>query len=274
MSNEYLNFSEISQQVKFEQLLNWLNISFTRNSKELKGEGFIINIEKNVYINPKNKEEKGSIINFLSHFKQVDLRSAASEIKKQFITNDPKKEEQKEIPNLELHYTDQLKTYNIDETIANNYEIGLVKQRSIMSGKIALKVYSPDGFVTGYIGYQPKDGQWFFPKGFKRPVWNLQNLTDNDFIFLVTNPFDALKIISMGYHHTACLLGNSMTDDQLAQLKSMECLQGVILIHSDPMNIVSRVARHMYIRYEIPPKPIREIDHSEFIQYFIHSPQS
>jgi len=267
---EYLNFNEISQSVQFMQLLNWLNIPYQKSEKELKGTGFIISIEKNLYKNPTNENERGSIINFLSNHKNIDLRSAAAEIKKQFLTTLPKIE--KVLPTLELHYTDQLMTYGITPEIAKTYEIGLVKQKSIMSGKIALKVYRPDNSVEGYIGYTPKDGTWYYPKGFKRSIWGLNHLFNENFIFLVANPFDALKIISLGYPHTACLLGNSMTDDQFIQLQSMPNLQSIALLHSEPLNIVDRVAKHLFIRYSIPPKPIREIDHTEFQQFFVHNP--
>lgn len=266
----YLDFNAISKQIPFEDLLCWLNIPYEKKDKELKGRGFVVNIEKNLYIDPNNKEHKGSVINFLAHHRQsYDLRAMALELKHQFLMSPPKFE--KKIPDLELHYTDQLMTYGITKEIAETYEIGLVKQKSIMAGKISLKVYNEDNSVAGYIGYNIKDG-WFFPKGFKRPVWNLNRLQDNDFLFLVANPFDALKIISMGYPHTACLLGNSMTDDQLNQLQSMPNLQSIALLHNDPMNIVSRVAKHLFIRYDTSPKPIRELDHTEFQQFFLHSP--
>lgn len=265
---EYLNFKEISQLVPFKNLLNWLNIPFKETDKELIGNGFIVTKEKNLYFSTKDKTQKGSVINFLTHHKEIDLRAAALEIKKQFLTDKPK--EEKKIPDLELHYTDQLLSYGITKEIAEQYEIGLVKQKSIMAGKISLKVYNPDNSVAGYIGYNIKDG-WFFPKSFHRPIWNLNRLFNEDFIFLVANPFDALKIISLGYPHTACLLGNSMTDDQLNQLQSMPNLQSIALLHSDPLNIVSRVAKHLFIRYDIPSKPIRETDHTEFQQFFTHS---
>jgi hypothetical protein len=264
----YLDFAAISKQISFEQLLNWLNIPFSKKGKELIGKNFVVNIEKNLYLNTSDTEQRGSIINYLSHHKEIDLRSAALEIKHQFLVDKPK--EEKKLPDLELHYTDQLLSYGINEDIAKTYEIGLVKQKSIMAGKISLKVYNPDNSVAGYIGYNIKDG-WFFPKGFKRPVWNLNRLFNEDFIFLVANPFDALKIISMGYPHTACLLGNSMTDDQLKQLQSMPNLQSIHLLHKDPMNIVGRVAKHLFIRYDIPPVSIRELDHTEF-QKFLTQP--
>lgn len=265
----YLDFNLISKSVKFSQLLDWLNIPFTDKGTELIGKNFVVNVEKNLYLNTSNKEERGSIINYLSHHKEIDLRAAALEIKHQFLMTPPK--EEKKIPDLELHYTEQLLSYGITKEIAEQYEIGLVKQKSIMAGKISLKVYNENNSVAGYIGYTVKDG-WFFPKGFKRPIWNLNRLFNEDFIFLVVNPFDALKIISLGYPHTACLLGNSMTDDQFIQLQSMPNLQSIALLHNEPMNIVSRVAKHLFIRYDIPTKPIRETDHTEFQQFFLHSP--
>ena len=263
---EFLDFKDISQKVSFENLLNWLNIPFNKNGKELKGDTFIVNIEKNVYINPKNKEERGSPINFLSHHRDCDLRSAASEIKKQFLTNKPK--EEKTLPELELHYSDQLMTYDITDELAKDYKIGLVKQRSIMAGKIALKVYNADDSLEGYIGYTAKEG-WYYPKGFKRPIWNLNRLKEAEFLFLTTNPFDALKIISLGFPHTTSLLGNSLTDEQFNQLNEHEFLQGIHLIHPDPMNIVTRIAKHMYIRYTIPPKSLRETSISDFHEIYL-----
>jgi hypothetical protein len=43
---EFLNFSEISKAVSFEDVLNWLNIPYQSKNKELRGEGFIVSIEK------------------------------------------------------------------------------------------------------------------------------------------------------------------------------------------------------------------------------------
>ena len=68
--NEFLNFKEISKQISFEEVLNWLNIPFQKKDKELRGEGFIINIEKNLFFCPDNDELKGSVINFVAHYKK------------------------------------------------------------------------------------------------------------------------------------------------------------------------------------------------------------
>lgn len=65
-----------------------------------------------------------------------------------------------------------------------------------------------------------------------------------------------------------------MTDEQLTELNSMPNLQCIHLLHTDPMNIVGRVAKHLFIRYSIPPKPIRETDHTEFIKFYLTGGQN
>src|SRR5690606_41829952 len=66
----------------------------------------------------------------------------------------------REIPELELHYPDILASYSITEEMAKEYEVGLVKQKSIMSGKITFRVRDGLGQPIGYVGYQEKDGSW------------------------------------------------------------------------------------------------------------------
>lgn len=60
---EFLNFAEISKAIQFGDVLDWLNIPYQKKNKELKGEGFIISLEKNLFFTPNNDSLKGSIIN-------------------------------------------------------------------------------------------------------------------------------------------------------------------------------------------------------------------
>ena len=80
--SEFLDFKEISQRIPFADVLDYLNISYTSKGKELRGEGFIIDTEKNLYFNPKG-DDKGSVINFLHAHKGGILRDCALELKKQ-----------------------------------------------------------------------------------------------------------------------------------------------------------------------------------------------
>ncbi len=176
--NEFLNFNEISKAISFEEVLNWLNIPFQRKNTELRGEGFIISIEKNLFFCPDNDELKGSVINFVAHYKKVDLRQAASMLKTQFLSKNKETKSKRDIPNLILEWHPYIEERGIKLEIANEYEIGLVKQRSVVAGRIAFKIYDHTGKHIGYIGYKVEDGSWFFPKGFKRPLYNAFRLKD------------------------------------------------------------------------------------------------
>jgi len=55
---EFLDFNKISQRIPFADVLDYLNIPYTVKGKELKGEDFIVDTEKNLYFNPKG-DDKG-----------------------------------------------------------------------------------------------------------------------------------------------------------------------------------------------------------------------
>jgi len=240
---EFLNFSEISQKISFQQLLDWLNIPYSTQNGEIKGEGFIINTAKNLYLNP-NGKEKGSVINFLANNKGLDVRSAASELKKQFLS---KVEPKKEPPNLELHYCKFLEEKGISEDLAKEYEIGLVKQHSIIAGKIGFKAYDENGQHSGYIAYNPKDDSWFFPKGFKRTLYNAYRIKSDEVIVTVSI-WETLEFIENGIPSVS-LVGKTMTDIQAEQLSRFS---RVVLVHPEPDNIVIRLARLTYVKVSPP----------------------
>lgn len=251
MSNEYLNFSEISK-VPFKDLLDWLNIPYQQNNGEIKGDGFIINVDKNLYFEPKG-EKKGSVINFLSHFKEIDLRTAALEIKNQFQIL--AKESKKEIPNLLLEHHKMLEAYGITEEIAKEYEVGFVRQKSIFAGKLAFKIYDENGIHTGYIAYNTKDGNWLFPKNFKRTVYNIQRAKE-PFAIIVPGTFDVFHLLSIGYPNTVALMAKSMTEEQERQL---ETFKHILLLHPEPDNIVIRLSKNLFIQAPQLNKNISEL---------------
>ncbi len=239
--SEFINFSEVSQKISFQSVLDWLNIPYTATQQgELKGEGFIVTTAKNLYFNP-NGQDKGSVINFLSKQKGLDLRSAALELKKQFLTE--AKEPKREIPNLELHYCKFLEDKGISEESAKQLEIGLVKQHSIMAGRIVFKTYDESGQHSGYVGYNFQKDEWFFPKGFKRTLYNPLRLTEGE-ITLTVNIFSCVSRIQEG---TPCvaLIGKTMTDIQAEQLSKFT---RVSLVHPEPDNIVARIAKSVFVK--------------------------
>jgi hypothetical protein len=241
---EFLNFSEISQKVPFKDLLDWLNIPYSvYQNGEIRGEGFIVNPTKNLYLNPK-AEDKGSVINFLANRKGIDIRSAAKELKDHFLTES--KPPQRELPNLELHYCKFLEDKGISEDFAKEYEIGLVKQHSIISGRIGFKIYDELSIHTGYVAYNFQKNEWFFPKGFKRELYNVHRTTAVE-VHLTVSIWETLEFIKRGLPSVS-LIGRTMTDKQAEQLVRY---QRIIVHHSEPDNIVARLAKYSFVKASI-----------------------
>lgn len=261
---EFLNFKDISSSIQFSDVLDWLNIAYESKGKELRGEGFIINIEKNLFFFPEDESKKGSIINFVSFTKNLSVRDAALLLKKQFLSkiHTPKRD----IPNLTLQYDEYLSVRGISPEIAKQYEVGLVKEtRSVVSGRIVFKVYDHDGVsIRGYIGYKVKDNSWFTPRGMKRPLYNRGKITDTRSVIVTANPFDALMIMSLTkYGNVVSLLGQSMTNEQEIELKVFKY---VLLLHSDPANIIGRLYNNSFIKAPVLKKPVHELSQKELIE--------
>lgn len=261
--NEFLNFKEISSAIAFTDVLNWLNIPFHNKGKELRGDGFIVSLDKNLFFCPDNDELKGSVINFVAHYKKIGLRQAAIMLKGQFLSKKAEAKQKRDIPNLTLELGKYIEERGIIIEIAKEYEIGYVKQRSIVAGKIAFKIYDHEGNHIGYIGYKSEDGSWFFPKGFKRPLYNAFRLTDTKSAIVTVDPFDALRIASLGLKQVVSLLANSMTAEQEEQLKKFKY---ILLFHKEPENIVNRLYQTSFIKAPVLLKPLMEMTDNELMK--------
>ena len=258
----FLNFAEISKDISFHDLLDWLNIPYQKNGKELKGKDFIVSVEKNLYFSTVKNNEKGSVINFLANHKNIDLREAASILKTQFLSKEKTTTNKREIPNLTLEYHTYFTDRNIKPEIFTEYEAGYVKQRSIIAGRIAFKIYDHSSNHIGYIGYKPEDGTWFFPKGFKRPLYNAHKIKDSKFVIITVDPFDALRIISLGVTQVVSLLAKSMTIEQEDQIKKFKY---ILLLHNEPENIINRLYSSSFIKAPALSKPLKDMTDQEVL---------
>ena len=250
--SEFLDFKEISQRIPFADVLDYLNIPYTSKGKELRGEGFIIDTEKNLYFNPKG-DDKGSVINFLHTRNGGMLRDCAIELKKQFLDN-PKKPE-REIPTLELdHGHVEVSKLGISKEAADYFDIGYCGQKSIMAGKVAFKIIDHNNEHRGYIGL--KDEKWFYPKGFKRDT--LYNLfrTNREAVILTVSVLDVIHIHSLGFPFVVGLMGKSATSSQLELLRRFK---RILLLHPDPENIQNRLTEFAFVKSPLLGKPVREL---------------
>ena len=259
---EFLNFAEISKVVHFKDVLDWLNISYQQKNQELRGDDFIISIEKNLFFTPNDESLKGSVINFVAHYKKIELREAASLLKTHFLSNEKVVKHQREIPDLSLDYHDYLAKRLIVPKLAKEFEVGFVKQRSIMAGRIAFKIYDHSGNHNGYVGYKPEDNSWYFPKGSKRPLYNAFKVKHTKSVIVTVDPFDALRIISMGMSQVVSLLANSLTVEQEEQLNKFKY---ILLFHSEPENIVNRLYQTSFIKAPLLVKSLQEMSNQELM---------
>lgn len=79
-------------------------------------------------------------------------------------------------------------------------------------------------------------------------------------MIVTVNPFDALRIVSLGETCVVSLLAKSMTNEQEEELKKYK---QILLLHSEPMNIVSRLSCYSFIKTLKLAKAISEMPNHE-----------
>lgn len=240
--SEFLNFSVIGRAIPFKDVLDSLNVPYTEAKGEIKGQGFIVNKQKNLYFNPTG-HDKGSVINFLSAIKGISLREAAQELKKQFL-DAPRP---KEIPEYELQHNHSfLAERGITPETAEYFELGYYGKRGIMAGKIAIKIRDAEGNKVAYIGRNLKgDNKYFFFKGYKHEhLYNLYRVK-TEYAILTISPFDVIHIHNLGFNYAVGLLSLSMSKEQEQLLKHFK---RILLLHPNPDNILARLAKTAFIK--------------------------
>ena len=238
---EFLDFNEISLKIPFADVLDYLNIPYTTKGKEVRGEDFIIDTEKNLYFNPKG-DDKGSVINFLQAQKGGTLRDCAIELKREFL-DEPKKPE-RDIPTLELDHSHvEVAKLGISQEASEYFNIGYCGQKSIMAGKVAFKIIDHNHHHQGYVGL--KDGKWFYPKGFKRDT--LYNLfrQKQEAVIVVVSVLDVVHLHSLGFPFVIGLMGKSATGTQHELLRRFK---RILLLHPEPENIRNRVCEFAFVK--------------------------
>ena len=246
----YLDFQDISKRISFKSLLDQQETPYEETERELKGQfddgvNFIVNKEKNLFLCPYDKERKGSVINFFAAEKGIGLRLAAERLQIMFLKE--KKEPEREIPELTLHYDAPVRKLGLSQELAVKFEVGLVKQHSVMAGKVTFLLRDETGAKVGYIGLN-KDGSWFFPKGHKQEhLYNLHRV-EGDTVVLAASPVEVINHYQQGTPAVA-LMSASMTE---AQEKLLLRFEKIFLSLKNPDNIRNRLCRFAYVKVEQP----------------------
>ena len=258
---EFLDFKEISQRIPFADVLDYLNIPYASKGKELRGEGFIVDTEKNLYFNPKG-EDKGSIINFFHTHKGGILRDCALELKRQFM--EEPKTPKRDIPVLELeHDHPAVSKFMINEETAEYFDLGYCGQKSIMAGKVAFRIIDHNNEHLGYIGI--KEEKWFYPKGFKRDtLYNLYR-QKQEAVILTVSVLDVIHIHCLGFPFVVGLMGTSATNSQLELLRRFK---RILLFHPEPENIRNRLTEFAFVKNPLLEKPVGELTKNDVSALF------
>jgi len=240
---EYLDFRLISEKITFKELFDHMHIGYKEKEKELWSRDGIVNIEKNLYINPSNQTQKGSVINFYANHHEISLREAASYLNKIFITKEYEK-----IPEYQLLYHKFLVEQGINEAEAREWELGYVKD-GMLRGKIAIKIRDEAGNTAGWIGRSvDKDAksQYFFPKNLKvgNHVYNLHRVKIG-MVILTVSPFDVIHLSQMGYNNVIGLITCQMTEAQENLLKRYT---QIFILHPEPECLVKRLSQFAFVK--------------------------
>lgn len=234
----FLNFFEISK-VPFERVLNWLDIPFTDARTELKGQGFIVNKAKNLYFNPTGTD-KGSIITFVAHRKDIGIRSAAELIYNQFMAG-----ETIMIPEYELHYCEFLEREGITEDQAKDWECGLVKNhKGPAAGRVAFKIRDEYGAKVGYALCNPNDRGWFYFRNYQhKHIYGLHKVPkDCDSVVILTDP---LMAVAFNAENAVALTHYGINDSQLELLKRFTYVE---IINNSADNVILKLAKQSFVK--------------------------
>jgi hypothetical protein len=194
--------------IRFNDLLDNLGIIYNTKGKQMIGDNFIISTDKNLFCYKGQSNKGGGIVQFVMDRLNLDTKQSATLIYEKFFLNHKPK---RELPTLDYHYCDELQKASITPETAKALEVGMIRQKSIISGQIALKIYDINGNYINNIGFKPKTKDWFFPKGFIKTIYNIHNCLNQDTVILTVNPFQTVYLHSIGFKNSVSLLGETMT---------------------------------------------------------------
>ena len=126
-----------------------------------------------------------------------------------------------------------------------------------MAGKVTLKIRNANGEKVGYIGRNIKTdskNEWFFFKDWKQEhLYNLHRIKDDDFVIVLSNPFDVIGLCKAGHQKVVGLMSQNMTDSQRDLLKRFN---RILVINPSPHAIARRLCDTSYVKVVESDKPL------------------
>jgi len=242
---KFLDFKAVAEKAEWKPVLDWLNEPYEETTTEFRTELVVIDKKTKLFFYKKHGPEKGKalgIINYVANAKGVDVRQACEMIIGIFKEKKPPK---REIPELGLHFSPEVEKLGLTLETCKELEIGLVKQKSIMAGKVAFRLHDSSGQPAGYIGKEAKKDGWFYPKGFARTFVYNGYRGNGDYCIAVPSVLDCALLHQMGFRYTVAFMGLSPTDDQLAHLQKF---RRILLLHPSPQNTLQKLSPQAFVK--------------------------
>lgn len=273
MSDNYgfLNFAEISAAVEWKELLNHLNLTYTEDKDELKGQSgkgwnFIISLAKGQFFSPTNRSLRGGPVNFLQAVSGKGLREAAHYLKTTFMKPPATEvqEEEKKVPAYVLDFEHPaVKALNLTPEDCERYECGYVKT-GMMKGRVSFLIRDLAGDPAGWIGYrQDAKIQWLFPSEkyyTHKHVWGLHRLEDRAPAFLTASIPEAIHIDRFFPNQALALVSDKINEEQ-ALILAMA--RSIVVLFPNPDYICTKLARRSFVLAPRIQKPVLQMSKDE-----------
>jgi hypothetical protein len=163
--------------------------------------------KKNIWYCPECKD-KGHIISLIMKIAGIEWNEAKSLLEAKAFAY-PTAKIQKELAlEYELQYNKFLEAQVISEEIAREYEIGVPKGKTMLSGCVAFTVHNENGKKVAYYGIRMKDLKPVFHKSFNPELYlyNYHRIDPEKDVYFITDMFDCIRTLSSG-RQSVCNFG-------------------------------------------------------------------
>ena len=130
----------------------------------------------------------------------------------------------------------------------------------MMAGRLCVPIHDASGaliaYAGRYLGGDPKEPKWLFPKGFAKQLclYNAHRVAGARRVVLVEGFFDAIRLHGLGYPALA-LMGTDLADTQIAQLRELGARKVSLLFDGDEpgeaaaQDVVLQLCDHCFVRH-------------------------
>ena len=136
----------------------------------------------------------------------------------------------------------------IREDTLTSFGVGYYGGRGMMHNHIVIPIFNRNRELIAYAGYHPEERTYTYPPKFRREL-ELYNLGcacaadgEDRGLILVRHPLEALMLISAGYLNTAAIMGEDISEEQIALLIDTYEGEKVTLFWSNHADVVPTLA--------------------------------